>query len=324
MSQKLRLNWIIFASSVFLFGAILLLLSRKENLDAIFAVWHQTDPDMFCIAVIAMLLVQAITALRLKVLTAAERLHSVGYLPLYRIQLISQFIGYGAPISALSDLAKAAMVKLRFNLPIGLSIRLILYERICGALGAVVIGLIATLCQLTVGTPATLVEVQFVVWAAGLLGGAAILVIGGLHIRSGFEPLDKAVGSMILLGNILRRPAVVSRLVLVSFAQIIGFAVVFAVLVQGMHIPASPLYVLLFMPFIFLISSLPIFYQGWGGREAVVILTIGGLGTVSSIQSIALSIAFGVVAALSSIPGALFWIMRPSMRKFDRLDLEQI
>ena len=58
-----------------------------------------------------------------------------------RIQLISQFIAYGAPISALSsDLAKAAMIKLRFDLPLGQSIRIVLYERICGALsGAIVI-----------------------------------------------------------------------------------------------------------------------------------------------------------------------------------------
>jgi hypothetical protein len=77
------------------------------------------------------------------------------------------------------------------------------------------------------------------------------------------------------------------------------------------------------MPFIFIISSLPIFYQGWGGREAIVMVTIGGLGTVSIAQSIALSVAFGVVVFLSSIPGAVFWIMRPSMRKSVRLEVEQ-
>ena len=54
----------------------------------------------------------------------------------------------------------------------------------------------------------------------------------------------------------------------------------------------------------------------------MIILTIGGMGSVSSAQSIALSVAFGVVVALSSIPGALFWIMRPSMRKSVRLEVE--
>jgi hypothetical protein len=77
----------------------------------------------------------------------------------------------------------------------------------------------------------------------------------------------------------------------------------------------------LFKPFIFLVSSLPIFYQGWGGREAVVILTIGGMSTVTTAQAIALSIAIGVVVALSSIPGAVFSMTRPSMRKSVRLEV---
>jgi hypothetical protein len=323
MWKTLRLNWVAFASSLFLFAAILFALSRKEGLDAIVAIWQRTDAVAFCFAVLLMLVIQGISTWRVKTITTAEGLHSMGYLSLFRIQLISQFIAYGAPISALSDLAKAAMVKLRFNLPIGQSIRIILYERICGALGAVVIGLIATLCQLVVPTPGTLVDIQFLVWGAGLLGGGIIFAIGGFHIRSGIGLFDRAARTVILLGNMLRRPAVAGQLLLVSLAQLVGFSLVFIVLAQGMHLPMSSLHIVLFMPFIFLISSLPIFYQGWGGREAVVILTIGRLGTVSSAQSIALSVAFGVVIALSSIPGAVFWIMRPSMRKIVRLEVEQ-
>ena len=86
-------------------------------------VLRRTDTIPFCIAVVLMLLVQAVSAYRVKIITAAEALHSIGYQSLFRIQLISQFIAYGAPISALSDLAKAAMIKLRFSLPLGQSIR---------------------------------------------------------------------------------------------------------------------------------------------------------------------------------------------------------
>src|SRR5208282_3442819 len=289
MWKILRLNWIALASSLFLFAAILFVLSRREGLDAVVAAWNGTNAVAFCLAILLMLFVQGISACRVKIIAAAEGLHAIGYLSVLRIQLISQFIAYGAPIAALSDVAKAAMLKLRFSLPIGQSIRIILYERICGALGAVVVGLIATLCQLVVPTPATLVDVQFLVWGAGLLGGGVILTIGGLHIRSGIGLFDRVVRTFILLGNMLRRPTVASWMLLVSFGQLMGFALVFVVLAQGMHLPVSQAHIVLFMPFIFLISSLPIFYQGWGGREAAVILTIGGLGSVSSAQAIALS-----------------------------------
>jgi uncharacterized membrane protein YbhN (UPF0104 family) len=322
MSQKnLRLNWVVLASSLLLFAAILILLSRKGGMDAIVSVWSRTNGVAFCLAVLLMLVIQAILAVRIKIVTAAEGIHSIRYLSLLRINFISQFIAYGAPISVLADLAKAAMLKLRFQLPFGHSIRIILFERICAALGGVVIGVVATFCQIIVPTPATLVGIQFLVWAAGLFGGVAILVFGGLDIRSGIGLLDRVGRVITLLGNMLRRPAVTGLLLLISLAQILGFALVFLVLAHGMHLPVSRIHVVLFMPFIFLISSLPIFYQGWGGREAVVILTIGGMGTMSSTQSLALSMAFGVVVFISSIPGAVFWIMRPSMREFVRLEV---
>jgi glycosyltransferase 2 family protein len=322
MFKPPRLKWVAFVSSLLLFTAILYLLSRKQGPDALIDVLRRTDTVPFCIAVVLMLLVQGVSAYRVKIITAAEALESIGYQALLRIQLISQFIAYGAPISALSDLAKAAMIKLRFDRPLGQSIRIVLYERICGALGAVAIGLLATIGQLAISTPRPLVEIQFAVWAVGLLIGATILAIGGLNLTSGISLLDRIARAVTTLAAILRHPTVVSQLFLVSFLQLLGIATIFLILAQGMHIPASRLHVVLFTPFIFLISSLPIFYQGWGGREAVIILTIGGTGNVSSAQSVALSVAFGVVVALSSIPGALFWIVRPSMRKAVRLEVE--
>jgi Lysylphosphatidylglycerol synthase TM region len=322
MLKPPRLKWVAFVSSLLLFTAILYLLSRKQGLDALIDVLRRTDTVPFCIAVVLMVLVQGVSAYRVKIITAAEALDSIGYQSLLRIQLISQFVAYGAPISALSDLAKAAMIKLRFDLPLGQSIRIVLYERISGALGAVAIGLPATIGQLAISTPRPLVEIQFAVWAVGLLIGATILAIGGLNLTSGIGLLDRIARAVTTLAAILRHPTVVNQLFLVSFLQLLGFATIFLILAQGMHIPASRLHVVLFTPFIFLISSLPIFYQGWGGREAVIILTIGGTGNVSSAQSVALSVAFGVVVALSSIPGALFWIVRPSMRKAVRLEVE--
>jgi Lysylphosphatidylglycerol synthase TM region len=323
MIKNLRLNWIAFASSAFLVAAILYVLSRRQGVDALIEVWSHIDLAPFLLAVLLMLIVQGISAYRVKTIVNAEELNSIAYWSLLRIQLISQFVAYGAPVSALSDLAKAAMVKLRFNLPLGRSIRIILYERICGALGAVVIGLFATFAQLAIPTPRTLVDVQFLVWCGGLLGGVVIFVLGGLHISTGIAVVDRAANAVVRLGQMLRRPRIAAELLFISLLQLLGFAIIFIILADGLHINVSRPHIVAFMPFIFLVSSLPIFYQGWGGREAVVILTIGGIGTVTGAQAVALSVAFGVAVALSSLPGAVFWMMRPSMRKSVRLEVEQ-
>ena len=43
-----------------------------------------------------------------------------------------------------------------------------------------------------------------------------------------------------------------------------------------MAMPIEPAFIFLFIPFIFFIASLPIFYMGWGGREAVVAIMTEG------------------------------------------------
>lgn len=93
-------------------------------------------------------------------------------------------------------------------------------------------------------------------------------------------------------------------------------------LAYGMQIQVSKLHVLLFMPLIYLVSALPVFYQGWGRREAIVIATIGSTGQVTSAEATALSVAFGVVVFLASLPGLVLWIMRPSLRKSVRMEAE--
>jgi hypothetical protein len=101
----------------------------------------------------------------------------------------------------------------------------------------------------------------------------------------------------------------------ISLFQMISMACVFIILAAGMHIAVPPVRAMLFMPLIFFVSSLPIFYLGWGAREAIVIATLGSAATVSTAEAVALSVGFGVIVFLSSLPGALFWLLRPSMRK---------
>jgi hypothetical protein len=72
------------------------------------------------------------------------------------------------------------------------------------------------------------------------------------------------------------------------------------------------------MPFVFFVASLPIFYLGWGGREAAVVLTLGSVSSISSSEAVALSVAFGVSFLLAALPGGVFWLIRPSMRKAAR------
>src|SRR6476620_10553798 len=103
--------WIALASSSLLLAVIFFVVTREHSFDALVDVWDRTETGPFVFAILAMIAVQAIGAWRQEVIMGADGLDHIDFWPLVRIQLVSQFAANGAPISALSDLAKAAMLK---------------------------------------------------------------------------------------------------------------------------------------------------------------------------------------------------------------------
>lgn len=306
-------SWIALMSSLLLLAAILYVVTREDSLAALLDVWGRTKTAPFLFAVVILIVLQLGVAFRLKVIFSADGVDQVSVWPLFRIQLVSQFAANGAPISALSDLARAALVKLRFGLRMGRSIRLVLYDKIFGALGAIVFGLFAVLFQWLTPISPGLVKVQMFIWGAGCVSIAVLVAIADWHINTSVELIDRIARATTGLGRLLRRPMITSKLLLAQSVLLLCFAVAFIALAYGMQIQVSPLLIILFTPLIFFVSALPIFYQGWGGREAIVVATIGSVGQVTSAEAIALSVAFGVALFLASLPGAILWVMQPSM-----------
>lgn len=296
-----------------LLGAIFWILHRQQALDDLVGIWRRSDKTAIALAVAIMMAVHLVCAARLQTIMLEDGIGRAPLPPLFRIQLVSLFATHGAPISALGDLARAAMVALRFGLTIGRSVRIVLYERVCAALGTALVGFAAAAIQLFM-PPQAMVRPQLLLWTGALLALGLLLTMSGLHLNSRFELVNRAVRAIAMLGEMLARPLVAIRLALISLLHMIGLALVFIVLAAGMHIAVPPLQVTLSTPLIFFVSSLPIFYLGWGAREAIVIATLAS-ASVSNAEAVALSVAFGVVVFLSSLPGAMFWLLRPSMRK---------
>jgi len=308
-------SWVALGSSVLLLGAIFMILRKGQTFDDLLTIWQRSNKLAILLAVLVMLGVQFVAALRLKTIMRADGLSRIGLLSVFRIQLISQFVAHGAPISALADIARATMLKLRFGMSIGRAGRMVAYDRVCGALGAAAAGLIAASVQYGLPGPQPLLKIQFLLWSGSLLATAVLLWFGGTHANTRFDILNRIVRAVFMLGEMLAVRSVAIKLTLNAVIQLLGFSAVCLVLAFGMHIPVSPLQVILYMPLIFFVSSLPIFYLGWGAREAIFIATLGGVGGISTAEAVALSLGIGVMVFLASLPGAVFWLLRPSMRK---------
>ena len=109
---------------------------------------------------------------------------------------------------------------------------------------------------------------------------ARILFVAAVaYAAAVLQPLPVAAGLNVAFALALAGLAVFfeSRLRETSVTRILGALIGCAIgllLSRAMAIPIEPALIYLFMPSIFLVASLPVFYMGWGGREAVVIMTL--------------------------------------------------
>ncbi len=301
--------------SFLLLGVIILAVSGGQGLEVLTSIWKRLGAIELMLAMIAILGTHVTAAWRTQTIMLADGLPRPNLPALFRLQLVSQFMAHGAPISGLADAAKVGMLSLRFGVPLGRSLRLIAYDRITGAVGVMILGIAALVWQLFLPIPRAVLQLQAVVWAMGLIGLALLVCAPMLQFRTGIKFLDKVVDAVSILAVVLRRIPVVLKLMTATVLQLACVSAAFVILAKAMHIGVASQLIFLFVPCIFFISSLPIFYLGWGAREAAVMLTLGVASAITPAEAAGLSVAFGASIFLASLPGAVFWAMRPSLRK---------
>src|SRR3954452_200628 len=104
--MKLKLKGLIgLLSSLLLLGLIFILL-REKNVESLLEVWRRLGVLSLFIAVTCVLGTTLAGAWRLQAIMAVSNNVKANLASLLRLQLVSQFVAHGAPISALADVAK--------------------------------------------------------------------------------------------------------------------------------------------------------------------------------------------------------------------------
>ena len=101
--------------------------------------------------------------------------------------------------------------------------------------------------------------------------------------------------------------------------QVLMVLVMFA-LAQGLSIDVEISALLVLVPPVILVSLLPISFAGWGIREGAMIAMLGTVD-VAPENALALSVAFGFLMLILSLPGALVWFLSENRKSAtDNLD----
>jgi uncharacterized membrane protein YbhN (UPF0104 family) len=93
---------------------------------------------------------------------------------------------------------------------------------------------------------------------------------------------------------------------LAAAVQFLNVATIY-VCARGMHIGLDFGAALIVIPAVMLVSMAPISFAGWGVREGSMIFGLGLLG-ISAADSLAVSVAFGILQFLLGLPGAALWL----------------
>jgi glycosyltransferase 2 family protein len=110
--------------------------------------------------------------------------------------------------------------------------------------------------------------------------------------------------------RLIASPLLTALALLVSFVMHGSNLVLTAVVANQLGADVSLLDVLLVVPTIILIASLPISIGGWGVREAALAVGFSGLGQPASV-AVATSLIIGLANLVSALPGAAAWNWLP-------------
>jgi uncharacterized membrane protein YbhN (UPF0104 family) len=92
-----------------------------------------------------------------------------------------------------------------------------------------------------------------------------------------------------------------------TVVHFLSFATIFLA-AHAVHVPLTFLVVFAIGPALLLAHVLPISIGGWGVREVTAVALLGMTG-VDATSALLVSIMFGVLLVLATLPGAVFWLM---------------
>ena len=91
-----------------------------------------------------------------------------------------------------------------------------------------------------------------------------------------------------------------------AFVHLLSIAAIFLA-ARAVHVPLTPAMVLGIGPVLVLAQVLPISVGGWGVREAAAVTLLAMTG-IDATSALLVSIMFGILIFLATLPGVLFWL----------------
>ncbi len=227
----------------------------------------------------------------------------------YPLSLIGVFFGQALPAGVGGDVVRVWLA-CKTGLTTRIAVSSVLADRLTGLL-AILIIVTAELPALgTLVHNSTIILALIVILAIGYIGLMILMVLDKLSTTFGHLRVVRGLAAISAdLRAVVLTPRVCLPVLLCGAAvQVLNVLAVFA-LAQGLHLPADLGKCFLIVPFANVLQTVPISIAGWGIRESFFVLSFGLIG-VSAPSALAVSVVFGALIIVASLPGGILWLLR--------------
>jgi len=234
----------------------------------------------------------------------------------WSIVLIGLFFNQALPSTVGGDAMRVYLLK-KLGFTIGVSFNSIVLDRYVAYLGLMTIVAVGQPWLLPLAGDGLLQWGAPIVLALGALAAIAVPTIDLVPLPQRLRGITAVRGISDFAGDarkLLSTPTCIGPTLLISLTGHVAIASVIFLLALALGLTASYLEILILFPPVFLLSLLPISIAGWGVREGAMVTALGFID-VDPAAAIALSILFGALTALSSLPGGVIWLLRRSKAK---------
>ncbi|MGB9366383.1 MAG: lysylphosphatidylglycerol synthase transmembrane domain-containing protein [Xanthobacteraceae bacterium] len=284
---------------------------QRVNWREIAAVWRNLDLALFALACIVYWLQFPLNSVRLQrvVLWASGRsphdIPSLGFL--FRVTCSSGFVAAAAPVGFAGDAAKIAALRLFGSLSVTEATRCALFDRVVGVQWLCLIGLATLPFQAAAGFSTAIILPQLAIFIAPIIGVGVLLALPRVLARVRGELIERIARVFAGYRSILRpsRSAIQGVIMLLNVV-LAGGALYLLFLAAGSHVSAW--LVAAFIPLLQLVNGLPFLYLGLGGREIAMASTLGVVGGLTMNETLAISIAWGVILITTGVVNGVFLI----------------
>jgi uncharacterized membrane protein YbhN (UPF0104 family) len=289
-------------------AALMWLLLRNLDFGALLGQMASVDRGALLGAGVLLLAGTVALALRWTVILGALGMPR-GLRVTFPLILIGRFFGQALPSGVGGDVARI-WLGCKAGLSPRVSTTSVMADRLAGLLALLLI--VTADIPVFIGilpNPALLEGVLFIV-AIGYVGFAVLLALDRLpeNLRR-FWLVRQLFHLSAELRAILISPRAGGQVIACGFiAQGADVLAVF-VLARGLDLPVDLASCLMIVPLANILQALPISIAGWGVRESFFVVTFGLVG-VDAPAALAVSIMFGLLNILISLPGGILWLAR--------------